>query len=49
MQRSVYLNEQLYRGVVRSSVMGYEKYLKNESECSSDEVFEKFGGSVTNG
>ena len=28
---------------------GYEKCLENESECSRDEGFKKFGWSVTNG
>ena len=29
--------------------MGYEKCCEKYSECSCDEVFEKFGWSVTNG
>ena len=35
----------LYKGVivVRSRGMGYEKCSEKESECSLDEVFEKFG------
>ena len=36
-------------GVVRSRGMRYEKCWEKESECSWDEVFEKFGWSVTNG
>ena len=29
--------------------MGYEKCREKESECSRDEVFEKFGWSIANG
>ena len=36
-------------GVVRSRCMGYEKCWEKESECSWDEMFEKFGWSVANG
>ena len=36
-------------GVVLSRGMGYEKCWEKESECSWDEVFEKFIWSVANG
>ena len=36
-------------GVVQSRGVGYEKCWDKESECSWDKVFEKFGGSITNG
>ena len=36
-------------GVVRSRGMGYEKCSEKESECSGDEVLDKFGWSVLKG
>ena len=42
--RSNYTNR-----VVRSRGMGYENRWEKESECSWDEVFEKFGWRVSNG
>ena len=35
--------------IVRSRVMRNEKCWEKESECSSHEVFEKYGCNVTNG
>ena len=34
--------------IIQSRCMGYENCLEKESECSCDEVFEKFVWSVTN-
>ena len=36
-------------GVMWSRSVEHEECWKKESECSCDEVFEKFGGSVKNG